>query len=88
MNHFNPVKTGLALGKLFAGVHVIWAVLVAVGLGQTLINLFLWAHMVTTPITIGAFNFSAAAVLVVMSAFVGYVLGHSYAKLWNWLHHS
>ena len=32
MNHLNPKKTGLAVGKLLGGVHLVWAVLVALGM--------------------------------------------------------
>lgn len=86
MNHLNPVKTGLALGKLVGGIHLIWAILIALGWAQALVDFSLWAHMVSSPVTVEAFDFSAAATLVVAAAAVGYAIGYAFAKLWNWLH--
>lgn len=84
--HLSPVKTGLALGKLMAGVHLVWVIVVALGWAQTLINFVLWAHMVETNIVIREFDFSAAVAIVVTTGVLGFVLGYAYSKIYNWLH--
>lgn len=86
MNHLNPVKTGLALGELLGGVHLVWVILVALGWAQALVNFSLWAHMASVPVVVGAFDLSAAVTVVIVAAMVGYVLGYALAKIWNWLH--
>lgn len=86
MNHLNPVKTGLAFGKLFGLVHVIWAILVALGLAQAVVNFSFWAHMVTLPLVVGAFDLTAAITVILVAAVVGYVLGYVFARIWNYLH--
>lgn len=86
MNHLNPGKTGLALGKLVGGVHLIWVILVALGWAQALVNFSLWAHMTNAPVVVGAFDLSAAVTLVIVATLVGYVIGYAFAKIWNWLH--
>ncbi|HCR52027.1 TPA: hypothetical protein DIV48_00065 [Candidatus Kaiserbacteria bacterium] len=84
--HLNPGKTGLAVGKLVGGVHLIWAILVAFGWAQALVNFSLWAHMVSAPVVVKAFDLSAAVVLVIVATAVGCVIGYAFAKIWNWLH--
>ena len=86
MNHLNPRKTGLAFGTLVGGLHLVWAILVALGWAQALVNFSLWAHMVSAPVVIKAFDFSAAVTVIVIDTVVGYVLGYAFAKIWNWLH--
>lgn len=88
MNHLNPKKTGLAVGKLIGGVHVIWSVLVALGWAQALVNFSLWAHMVSLPVVIEAFNLTAAVTVILVATAIGYVLGYAFAHIWNYLHRS
>jgi hypothetical protein len=86
MHHLSPVKTGLAVGKLFADVHLIWAILVALGWAQTLADFSMWAHMVYAPIQVQPFDFSAAIAVVVFAGLVGFILGYFFSKIWNWLY--
>ncbi len=86
MNHLNPAKTGLAVGKLFGGLHLIWSILVALGWAQMLINFSMWAHMVSVPVVVNAFDLSAAVTVVIVTSIVGCVIGYVFANIWNWLH--
>ena len=86
MNYLNPTKTGLALGKLVGGLHLVWAILVALGWAQALVNFSLWAHMASVPFVVGAFDLTAAITVIIVATAVGYVLGYVFAKIWNWLH--
>lgn len=86
MNHLNPTKTGLAVGKLLGGLHLVWVILVALGWAQALVNFSMWAHMVNVPVVIGAFDLSAAITVVVVAAIIGYIIGFIFSKIWNWLH--
>ena len=86
MNHLNPAKTGLALGKLVGGVHLMWSIFIALGWAQALVNFSQWAHMVSVPVVVGAFALSAAFTVVLVATFIGYALGYVFATIWNWLH--
>ena len=86
MHHLNPVRTGLALGKLFALVHLAWAALVWLGFAQGLVNFVLWAHMVSSPTIVGPFSIQATLYLVIITGVLGYVLGYVFAKIWNLVH--
>lgn len=85
-HHINPVKTGLAVGWFVGGVHLVWAILVALGWAQALVNFSLWAHMVGAPIVIKAFDISAATTVVVIAAIVGWIVGNIFARIWNRVH--
>ena len=86
MNHLNPAKTGLAVGKLLGGVHIVWVIVVALGWGQALVNFSMWAHMVGINIIVQPFNVSAAITVIIVAFLVGCVIGYAFAKIWNWLH--
>ena len=87
MNHLNPKKTGLAVGELVGGVHLVWAVLVALGWAQALVNFSQWAHMLSVPVVVvEPFNFTAAITVILVATAVGYILGYAFAKIWNYLH--
>ncbi len=86
MNHLNPTKTGLAVGKLVGGLHLIWVILVALGWAQALATFSMWAHMVSVPVIVRPFDLVAAVTVVVVAAVIGYVIGHVFAKIWNYLH--
>jgi len=86
MNHLNPKKVGLAVGKLVGGVHLVWAILVALGWAQAVVNFSQWAHMVSVPVVVEPFNLTATITVILVAVAVGYVLGYAFAKIWNWLH--
>ena len=85
-HHLDPAKTGLAVGKLLGGLHVIWSILVAIGWAQWLVNFSQWAHMVSVPVIVKPFDLSAAVTVVIVAALIGCVIGYAFAKIWNWLH--
>lgn len=86
MNPLNQHKTGLALGALAGLWHVVWSVLMALGLAQPFINWVLALHMIQEPFTVLPFSFITAIELVVFASIVGYIVGWIFARLWNWAH--
>lgn len=86
MNHLNPGKVGLALGTLVGGLHLVWSVLIWLGWAQALVNFNLWAHMVSMPVVINAFDPSAAITLIIVAAILGYAVGSVFARIWNRMH--
>lgn len=83
----NTHKTGLVVGLFLGGWHLIWSLLVLMGIGQTLIDFVLWAHMVHLPYVVGPFQAVAALTLVIMTSIVGYCIGAAFAWAWNRIHH-
>lgn len=74
-------KTGLALGGTVGFVHLVWSVLVLLGLAQPWVNFVYRLHMVRTNLTVGQFDLLTAIGLVVVTALVGYVVGYLFAVI-------
>ncbi len=86
MKAINPVKAGLAFGAVVALVHASWALIVAVGLAQRLVDFIFWLHFVQPVYIILPFNIVTAVMLVAMTAVCGFVMGCLFAIFWNRLH--
>jgi hypothetical protein len=82
----DPAKSGLAMGVLFGGMHLVWSLLVLVGIAQWLINSILWLHMISMPIAVNTFDLSVAILLVIVTALIGYAVGYVFALVWNRMH--
>ncbi len=82
----NPNKVGIVFAILLGGWHFVWSILVATGLGQTLYDLVLWAHMIQLAIKVGPFNLTASITLIVVTGVFGYIVGYLGASVWNRLH--
>ena len=85
MGKLNRNKAGMVVGLFLGGWHLAWSLLVFTGWGQVLIDLVLWMHMVHLPYVVGPFELRAAAVLVAVTALVGYAVGWTMAAVWNLL---
>jgi hypothetical protein len=86
MNHLNPKKVALAFGKTVGLIHLVWAVFVGLGWAQGIIDFSMWAHMVSAPVTVQAFDISAALAVIIVASLIGAVVGYVFALLWNRLH--
>jgi hypothetical protein len=86
MGKVNPNKVGMALGALIGGWHLVWALLVAVGWAQWVMNFIFWMHFLKPPYTVGPFSAGIAVILILVTATVGYVFGYIFGVLWNWVH--
>lgn len=72
---------GLAIGSLTAGIHLIWVILVAVGLAKPLMDFILSLHFISESYTINPFNITTALGLIIMTFAVGYAIGFVIATL-------
>ena len=79
-------KVGLVFGALLGGFHLVWSLLVLLGVAQALYDFILWAHMIHLALVIGPFDLTASITLVVLTAVVGYILGYIGAWVWNRVH--
>lgn len=79
----NPIRTGLFLGLFLALFHACWAVLVAAGLAQPLMDFIFWAHFITPPYRIEPFAVARALLLIGFAFSVGLVSGVGGGWLWN-----
>lgn len=82
----NPNKVGVVFGALYGGWHTLWAIFVALGFAQPLLNFVFWMHFIKPVYVVGEFSIRIALILVVVTAIIGYALGAVLAGLWNWIH--
>lgn len=82
----SPSKTALTFGFLFGGFHLAWSLLIALGVAQALLDFIFWAHMLSVPLVVNAFDATAAVTLVIVTAIVGGIFGYFMAVIWNQLH--
>ncbi|MCX6787110.1 MAG: hypothetical protein NTY93_01115 [Candidatus Kaiserbacteria bacterium] len=85
-HHISPVKTALTFGILLGGFHLVWAILVAFGWAQALMDFIFWAHMFSLSFVVKAFDATAAVTLIIVTAIIGYIFGYFMAIIWNRLH--
>jgi hypothetical protein len=82
----HPGKAGLVLGTLIGGWHLLWALLVALGWAQPLIDFIFWLHFIKPVYVVGKFDAGVAALLVGLTGVIGFALGGAFAVLWNKIH--
>lgn len=82
----NKNKAGLVFGLFFAFSHLVWSVLVGLGIAQAWLNFILNMHMINMPITIMPFNLIKAIGLIVLTFVLGYISGFVFAAIHNGLH--
>ena len=83
MEHIRVNRAGLTLAVVLAGVHLIWIVLVVAGAAQPLLDFIFRIHMMEADTAAGEFAIGPAALLMLVTAAVGYVFGASLAAVWN-----
>ena len=79
-------KTGLTLGLLFAGFHLLWLGLIWLEWAQPALNFVFWAHMIQPIYVVKPFDPFAAFILIGFTFSTGFTLGSIGAVLWNNLH--
>ncbi len=84
--YHKPIKTRLFLVALVGGCHFLWALSVAIGWAQPIINFIFWMHFIKPIYLIEPFNIGTAVILVVVTAALGFVIGYIFAAIWNWVH--
>ncbi len=79
-------KLGIVVGSLLGLWHLTWAVLVATGLAQWLMDWVFRLHFIQPPYIVTAFNLGCAIGLIVVTSSLGYIMGWTGGALWNWVH--
>jgi hypothetical protein len=84
--HLSVGKVALVLAAVTGGFHLCWAVLVALGWAQPIIDFIFWAHFIKPIYLIEPFEIGRAVILLVLTSAVGFAIGAAFALIWNALH--
>ena len=83
MNKANVNEVGLVIGSLMGLFHLVWALLVAIGVAQALMDFIFNVHMISNPYTILPFSVTKAIGLIIVTSIIGYIVGAVLGWLWN-----
>lgn len=76
-------KTGLVFGAVLSGCHLFWSMMVALGWAQRVIDCIFWMHFIKPVLVIKPFKVARAAILIAVTASIGFVIGSAFAWIWN-----
>jgi hypothetical protein len=82
-DRITAINAGFAMASLFAGWHLCWLALVALGAAQFIIDFVLWLHFIKPIYVVEPFELERAALLLVITTGLGFVLGWTFARIWN-----
>lgn len=86
MKKLEPQKVALTLGGLAAVAHLVWSVLIGLGVAQAYLGWILGLHSLNNPFQVMPFDMTRTITLIIVAGIVGYVIGWVFATLWNMLH--
>ena len=76
-------KVAMITGLFVGGMHLVWALIVATGLAQSLMDFIYGLHFLNNPFTVNPFDLTNAIILVLLTTVVGYIAGWAGTWLWN-----
>ena len=82
----NKNKTGLIVGCFMGLFHLVWSLMVLLGVAQAFYNFIFWLHMISLPWRVTGFTFIQSGSLIVVTFIAGYIMGYIFAWLWNKFH--
>jgi hypothetical protein len=79
----NSIKAGITFGALLGVSHLSWAMLVALGWAQPLMDFVFWMHFIRPVYVIQPFSPSAAVVLIIVTTVTGFVIAFVFGVIWK-----
>jgi hypothetical protein len=79
------LNAGFVLAAVMILLHSVWALLVALGWGQAVIDFVFWLHMLSSPYKVQNFEASIAVFLVLATGTIGFVVGSLASFFWGLL---
>lgn len=79
----NTRKLAVGFAALFGGYHLLWAIVVAIGWAQPVLNFVFRLHFLTPILVVTPFAWAPAIGLVALTTVIGGVFGWLIAIIWN-----
>ncbi len=86
MHKLKERNVALVFSFALGGWHLLWSVLVALGVAQSILDFIFRLHMIQPVYKVAQFNFGTALALIVVTAIIGYAMGWAIAWIWNRVH--
>lgn len=83
MKELNNNTIGFITGSFIGLWHLLWVLLIAIGLAQPLMDWIFELHLLSNPFHVLGFDLGRAISLVVVTFTVGYIMGWIFSLLWN-----
>ena len=80
---FIPMTVAIYTGLITAGLHLLWSILIALGIGQVYLDWILGLHFIENPYIVKPFNFGTMVMLLLVTFVAGFVLGWVGTIFWN-----
>ena len=87
MGYVSPNRLGLSVAVVLGAWHAVWALLVAGGVAQRVIDFAYALHALKTGAVVGPFDPLQASLLVLVTAVLGYLTGAAAGITWNCVEH-
>lgn len=78
-------KLGLTLGGFYFAAHILWSLLVLLGLAEPIVDFMLSLHSLNVSYSVDPFSWGRTLLLLIVASAVGYIVGAALATLWNWV---
>ena len=78
-------KLGITLGIFFGLLHLVWGLVVLLGVAQMYLNFIFPLHFLNNVYTVNTFNALYLLILVIMASICGYIMGLVLGALWNYI---
>ena len=79
----NKNKIGLIFGSFMALSHLVWSLMVLLGVAQAFYDFIFWLHMISLPWHVTGFTLVQSVSLIIVTFVIGYIMGYVIAWLWN-----
>lgn len=76
-------QVGITLGGLLGAFHLLWALSVAVGIAQPILNIVFRMHMIQPVFTVLPFSVGMTVALIIFTSVCGYVIGFASSYAWG-----
>ena len=85
MRTISPAKAAMSVGAVIGLYHLVWVLLVAVGLAKPFMDFVLRLHFIRFDYEMAPFDVGTAAGLVALTFSIGAAFGLVFALVWNWV---